>query len=137
MASARQRLLLQFPRRGRGVDPDGDVAEAVYSMLWSIEGLGVDGWSLFRITQESNESLEAIGLMTLLPHGSIPIAIVVKVDEHGLAWSAKVGQQDQHWLSLSDSKRWNSVYLYASGDQKEPQWAWGRQYSGRTCDTDD
>jgi hypothetical protein len=130
MATVRQQLLRQFPLQAHVNEPDGDVANAVYSMLWSLEDLVVDGWVLFRVVHESDDSLDALGLMTLLPSGSIAMSVNIRVDERGIAWSAQVGLADQQWLALSDSKRWNSVYLYATGGRKEPQWNWAREYRG-------
>ncbi len=137
MRSIRQQLLHRFPSSVATNEPDGDLALAVYSLLWSMPGLTVDGWLLFRIVHESNESLEAVGLMTLLPSGSVPMSIVVKGDEEGIVWSAQAGQQDRHWLGLSDSKRWNSVYLYASGNREEPGWNWGSTQQGLVQSRDD
>jgi hypothetical protein len=133
MESVRQQLLRLFPIQVRVDEPDGDVAAAIYAMLWAMEDLFVDGWSLFRVVRESDDSLEALGLMTLLPDGSVPISVTVKADEIGLAWSARPGLQDQQWLALSNSKRWNAVYLYATGGRDEPRWAWGREYRGHAA----
>lgn len=131
MQSVRQQLLRQFPIPVRVDEPDGDVANAVYMMLWSMDDLIVDGWALFRVVRESDDSLDAVGLMTLLPTGSVPIAVNIKADETGLAWSARAGIQDEHWLALSGSKRWNAVYLYATGEREEPRWQWGQEQMGR------
>jgi hypothetical protein len=116
-------------------EPDEELATALYFMLWSIDDLTVDGWALFRIVQESEDFLDAVGLMTLLPSGSVPIALNVRADDGGLTWSAQAALQDQAWLALSDSKRWNSVYLYATGERETPLWTWGRQYRGRVLRT--
>lgn len=129
--TVRQRLLRHFPHQARANEPDDDVATAVYFMLWSMEGVSVDGWRFFRVVRESDDCLEALGLMTLLPTGSVPICVTIKADENGLAWSARAGVQDRDWLALSDSKRWNSVYLYATGEREEPQWEWDRECQGQ------
>jgi hypothetical protein len=128
----RQQVLRQFPIRGHAQAPDADLAAALYALLRFADGsdLIVDGWALFRVVRESDESLDALGLMTLLPTGSVPIAINVSGDEQGFAWSAHIGRQDPHWLALSDSKRWNSVYLHATDGRDEPQWTWERQSRG-------
>ena len=130
MESVRQQLLRLFPIPVCVAEPDGDVAAAIYAMLWAMEDLVVDGWALFRVVHESDDSLEALGMMTLLPDGSVPISVSVKADELGLVWSARAGIQDQRWLALSNSKRWNDVYLYATGGRDEPRWAWGRECRG-------
>jgi hypothetical protein len=36
----------------------------------------------------------------------------------------------QRWLALSKSKRWNEVYLCATGGRDEPRWEWGREQRG-------
>jgi hypothetical protein len=132
MRSIRQQLLRLFQLHALAGEPVDQLAAAAYAMLWSIDELdvSVDGWALFHVVRESESSLEAVGLMTLLPSGSVPIGIDVRTDDVSLAWSVQVGCQDQSWLALSASKRWNSVYLYGSGDREKPQWAWGRQYHG-------
>jgi hypothetical protein len=139
MASVRQQLLQRFPIEARVQEPDAAVADSLYALLWptDVSGQVVDGWILFRIVRESNDSLEAIGLMTLLPSGSVPIAVNIQADPHGLAWTAKVGQQDSHWHALSDSKRWNRVYLYATGGREEPPWTWDREHRGFVRHVDD
>lgn len=129
--SVREQLLRRFPHRGRPNAPDGDVATAVYFMLWSMDGLSVDGWSFFHVVRESEDCLEGLGLMTLLPTGSVPISVTIKADPAGLAWSARAGVQDPAWLALSDSKRWNAVYLHATGDREAPQWEWDRERQGQ------
>ncbi|WP_129775592.1 hypothetical protein [Peristeroidobacter soli] len=100
MESVRQQLLRLFPIQIRVDEPGADVAAAIYAMLWGLEDLAVDGWALFRVVRESAASLEAVGLMTLLPDGSVPMSVSVKGDEMGLAWSARAGVQDQQWLAL-------------------------------------
>jgi len=96
----------------------------------------VDGWTLLRVVQESDESLDAVGLMTLLPSGSVPMALNITADEGGLTWSVQAALQDRAWLALSDSKRWNNVYLYATGERETPPWTWGQQYRGRVLSKD-
>jgi hypothetical protein len=90
----------------------------------------VDGWSVFKVTKETNEQLEAVGLMTLLPSGSLPIAMNISANAGNLSWSAQVGEVDEEWQALPESKRWKKVYLFATGSDVEPQWSWGRQYRG-------
>ena len=134
--SVRQQVLRQFSPQTREPERDENLATALYFMLWSIDDLTVDGWALFRVVQESEESLDAVGLMTLLPSGSVPMALNVRADAGGLTWSVQAALQDRSWLALSDSKRWNNVYLYATGDRQAPPWRWGRQYEGRVVRTD-
>jgi len=101
-------------------------------MLWAIEepDVSVDGWKIFKVTGESDVSLDAVGLMWLLPTGSMPVALHVEVTDAGLSWKARASLKDEGWLSLSDSKRWKNVYLFAGGDRPEHPWSWDRSYAG-------
>ena len=132
MASVREQLLHRFPPPRALMQPEDELAHALYFMLWHIDdqNVCVDGWTLFRIIRESENSLDAVGLMSLLPTGSVPIEVSVSATEHGLVWSAQVARRDPAWLSLSDSKQWNRVCLYASGELEVPQWTWERRYEG-------
>jgi hypothetical protein len=132
MKSAREKLLREFPLKALATGPDEELANSLYALLRSIDGLQVtvDGWSYVRVVRESPESLGAVGLMTLLPSGSIPIEIEVKANNSGVAWMVQVAQTDSEWLALSESKRWNRVYLYATGERATPQWSWGESLEG-------
>ena len=132
MNSVRQQVLRRFPPPTSAFDADDQLGEALYRMMWKADDLDldVDGWRFFHVVRESNDSIDAVGLMTLLSNGSIPIAIKVSAAEEGLAWVVQVARQDRDWLALSDSKQWNCVYLYATGARDEPQWTWERTYQG-------
>ena len=78
----------------------------------------MDGWDYFSVIRESNDSIDAVGLMTLLPSGSVPIEVNVTRHESGFTWSVRIARLDPAWLALSDSKRWKSVYLYATGERE-------------------
>jgi hypothetical protein len=128
----RQELIQRFPPPPRAIEADDQLGHALYFMLWPIgdSDMSVDGWSLFKVTVETETSLEAVGLMTLLPDGSTPIALHVAAADGELQWSARASMKDEVWLSLSHSKRWNSVYLFAGGDLTDPPWTWDRTYAG-------
>jgi hypothetical protein len=132
MESIRQQVLRHFPPPSSETEVDDQLAEALYHMLWKVDFLerDVDGWTFFHVVRESNDSIDAVGLMTLLSSGPVPMAIKVSAGKEGLAWSVKVARQDRDWLALSDSKQWNCVYLYATGARDEPQWTWDRTYQG-------
>ena len=121
-----------FPPPGLLAPPDDEIAHALYFMLWHIDdqNVCVDGWMQFRIIRESENSLDAVGLMSLLPTGSVPMEVSVSATERGLAWSAQVARREPAWLSLSASKQWKQVCLYASGELEKPQWTWERRYEG-------
>jgi len=130
-ATIRELVLQWFSVGNRVPEPQDELADALYFMLRMVNvDVTVDGWALFRVTQESNDCLTAIGLMTLLPSGSVPIAVSVRVHNDGLAWSAQLGRNDGTWTGMSESKRWRSVYLHASGDLDELPWTWGPTYQG-------
>jgi hypothetical protein len=130
-ATIRQLVVRRFSVGNRAREPDDELADALYFMLRMVNvDVAVDGWALFRVTQEASDCLTAIGLMTLLPDGSVPIAVSVRVHNDGLAWSAQLGRNDFAWSAIPESKRWKSVYLHASGDLNEPPWTWGPTYQG-------
>jgi len=136
--AVRQQVLRQFPRQGAERDSSDELADALYVMLHSMSELHVtvDGWDVFRVVHESENSLDVVGLMTLLPSGSVPIALSFSSIDRGLAWSIQVASQDDRWLSLSESKHWKSMYLFATGELKEPPWRWDKRYDGQLSRSD-
>ena len=127
----RRQLLERFPGAVRGRVSDDDLATAVYFLLWSVDaGVSFDGWALFQVVRESSQSLDGVGLMTLLPSGSVPIAISVREHADTIEWSMRMGCLDASWLDLSPDKQWNSVYVYAAGWADSPRWTWGPQHCG-------
>jgi hypothetical protein len=131
MSTVRNLLLGLFPFARGGVEPDVELTDALYGLLRTSDvGVAVDGWGFVRVVRESPREVEAVGLMSLLPSGSVPIAVQVEATQTGLAWKAQVGREDGEWQAQSESKRWKSVYLFASGDRGEPEWIWGEKYHG-------
>jgi hypothetical protein len=72
-------------------ESDDQVGSALYELLYGIEGLhvAVDGWEWFRIVRESADSMDVVGLMTLLPTGDVPIEINVRAAGQALNWSVQ------------------------------------------------
>jgi len=131
MRAVRDQLLKLFPSAREPLEPDTELADALYCLLRTSEvGVTVDGWSFIRIVRESHESIEAVGLMSLLPSGSVPMVVHVEAAAAGLAWTADIGRGDDDWRALSESKKWKRVYLYASGDRNEPGWTWSEKCRG-------
>ena len=132
MKSVRQQLIERFPPPPRVIEADDQLGHALYCMLWSLgePDVSVDGWTIFKVTGEAYATLDAVGLMTLLPGGSMPISLHVEATAGGLKWSARASLKDEEWQSQSDSKRWNNVYLFAGGDIADPPWVWDRTYTG-------
>ena len=62
--------------------------------------------------------------------GTAPIELSITFNGGVLTWNAEIGQIDAQWMRLSVSKRWNAVYLYASGSADEPPWNTSRRYNG-------
>jgi len=131
MSTVRNLLLERFPFARGGEEPDAELATALYGLLRTSDvGVTVDGWGFVRVVRESPREVEAVGLMSLLPTGSIPIAVQVEATATGLAWKAQFGREDGEWQAQSESKRWKSVYLFASGDRREPAWVWNANHQG-------
>jgi len=130
--SIRQQLIDRFPPPPGAREPDDQLGHALYFMLWSLNdpNVTVDGWTVFKVTGESDVSLDAVGLMTLVPGGSTPMALRVNATDQGLEWNAQVSLNDEVWLSMPASKRWNNVYLFAGGHRVDPPWSWDRTYEG-------
>jgi hypothetical protein len=128
----RQRLISRFPPPPRAAGPDDQLGHALYVVLSSLRDpdVTIDGWTLFKVVREADDLLDAVGLMTLLPSGAVPMALQLKTTESGVAWSAQISLRDEVWLSWPDSKRWKNVYLFAGGDRAVPPWSWDRTYEG-------
>ena len=91
----------------------------VYMHLWSVDDIDtIDGWSLFKIKEETADSISCVGLMTLLPSGEIPMEFSLNRVSHGIAWQLTVAAVDADL----PSKLWNAVYLYGTGERQQPQW---------------
>src|SRR5262245_29632561 len=97
---------------------DVAVADAVYVLLRGHPELelSVDGWSSFYVLEETTASLRAVGIMTLLPTGELPMEVELSREADRTRYSLSMGLADTRWTSLSESKRWKSVYLYANRD---------------------
>jgi hypothetical protein len=132
MTALRRCVFERISQPGSVEDPDVRLEVCLYFMLWSISDplVIVDGWSLFRVLEETDTSISAVGLMTLLPAGSVPIEMDITLENGGLQWTARVGSQDAAWLTYPESKRYNMVYLYAGGDREHPGWEWAREFRG-------
>lgn len=132
MKSVRRQLIEHFPAPPDAVGAVDQLEHALYFMLWDLDDpdVSVDGWMIFKVTSETAVSLEAVGLMTRLHGCSIPMSLRVELRAGGLAWNARASLKDRAWLSLSESRRWDSVYLFAGAEIAEPPWAWDRFYTG-------
>ena len=136
MRTVRDQLLKLFPSAREPLEPDTELADAIYSLLRTNDvGVTVDGWGFIRIVRETHEGIEAVGLMSLLPSGSVPMAVHVEANAAGLVWTVQIGREDEDWRTLSESKKWKRVYLYASGDRNE-QAGHGREAPGTVDQAD-
>src|SRR5262245_14677250 len=97
MESIREQLIRKFESWTRKRDAEETLGDAVYALLRCARELDlcVDGWTVFRVMRESTDSIEAVGLMMLLPDGSIPMAVSLRTTSNGITWSVQVGEQNQ------------------------------------------
>lgn len=133
MESIRKQIIKRFPPPSRAIEPDDQLGHALYFMLRRLLDVAfiVDGWTLFKVIRESGDSLGTVGIMaTLSPGYAVPMALSIKAADGGLVWSAQAAVDDHTWRSLSESKQWNEVYLYASGNRDETPWTWDCSYQG-------
>jgi hypothetical protein len=126
--SVRHQLVSKFDFATRKCDPDETLGDAVYALLRvaSEIQLCVDGWEVFRVKSETNEHLEAVGLMTLLPSWVDP-------RRHQYSWKARGSRvvcsvRGREWSGVRCPNR--KVYLYATESGTESPWTWGQQYRG-------
>ena len=122
---------------GRTATDTGDIAlaDATYVFLRVRNDLShsVDGWTSFHLAQECTESLRAVGTMALLPDGEAPVELQLSTETGKVQYLLRVGLVDEHWQSLSASKRWKSIYLYATQD-RAINWTWSESISGHLSD---
>lgn len=131
MGTIRQLMQEKFSGPSRAGKTTDELEKAFCSFLEEVlVGMTLDGWGLFRVVQESDDQLDAVGLMWLLPGDSVPIAISVAAQIDGLSWSVQVGRDDDDWRALMREKRLKSVYLSASGELQEPRWTWNPAIHG-------
>jgi hypothetical protein len=114
-------------------EPAGEEAftYALYLCLRSlhIADVAMDGWRMLRIAGETATSLRAVGIMHVLPTGELPIEVELSGELHSIRYWVRIGMDDDRWGSLTDSKRWKAVYLYANGARDEA-WHWSQPISG-------
>jgi len=114
-------------------DPVGEeaFAYALELFLRVIPDLNVslDGWKMFRLASETATSLRGVGIMHVLPSGVLPVEITLSTALRGIQYRVQIGVGDSQWDSLSESRRWEAVYLYASGERDE-KWTWSKPISG-------
>jgi hypothetical protein len=91
--------------------------------------VALDGWKMFRLMTETITSLRAVGIMHVLPGGELPVEVMLSTSLEGTRYRVQIGGDDSEWKSLSESKRWKAVYLYATGECDE-QWVWSKPISG-------
>jgi len=114
---------------------DAALADAIYGLLRGDRDLhlAVDGWTSFHVTHETPLSLKVVGIMTILPADDLPLEVDVSRDSNGARYLLRIGLADERWYSLSESKRWKSVYLYATQD-RNVDWTWSEPVSGQLID---
>jgi hypothetical protein len=124
--------LVELVRKRFPGDPGGAeaFAYALELFLRVIPNLDVslDGWKMFRLASETATSLQAVGIMHVLPSGVLSVDVTLSTGLRGTQYRVRIGIGDSQWESLSDSNRWEAVYLYASGPGIETP-AYGRQTS--------
>lgn len=82
-----------------------------------------------RIVDETLESLRVVGISYVLPEGQLPIEARLRSVDGSIEYQILVGLEDAAWASLTESKRWKSVYANAA-DGAEPGWNWDRLVNG-------
>ena len=103
---------------------------ALEGVLRSIPSMGgVDGFNSLYIIDETATTLKIIGLTYVLPNSVLPLEASFSIENGNIVYRVLLGSDDGKWGDLTDSKRWNAVYLYATeGDG--PRWNWRSPIEG-------
>ena len=138
--TVRSLILTRYPELVRSrfpTDPEGEEAftYALGLYLSVVPNLNVvaDGWRMLRLVDEAATSLRAVGIMYVLPTGELPLEVELSREPGSTRYRVRIGISDARWESLSESKRWKAVYLYASGERDE-EWTWTEPVSGSLAD---
>lgn len=118
----------QFPGDTRGSEAFKYALQLYLYPLPNWE-VAIDWWSLFNVVKETPKVLCAIGIAEVLPSGELPIDAELSFIDGAIEYRILVGSDDQVWSSLTNSKRWNTVPLYAA-EGLEPEWNWERVVTG-------
>ena len=97
--------------------------------LDALEDRSPDGFLTFHIKEETTNSIEIVGLVTLLPSGRAPLQLKLSSDSSGMLYELNIGRTDDKWLRMNDSKQWNAVYLLGT-DSYVDEWLWQETISG-------
>ena len=124
----REHLLRRYRLR-EGISPEDALADALYVLACDLFGSLLelhqrtpDGWRELFVMHEDEHTLRAIGILYFLPRGELPLEFELSSRPGGIRCELLVGAEDP-WSSLSESKRWKSVYLYATTGAA-PTWTW-------------
>lgn len=113
--------------------PSGDEAfkHALYIYLRALPDLdiAVDGWRTLQISRETHDFLRAVGIMSILPPDELPLEVVLRRRETETAYWLRFGAPDRLWHSMTRSRRWKAVYLYAH-DSHVAKWNWADPIAG-------
>jgi hypothetical protein len=132
----RTRLLDRVgPEDGRGSSSEDDeLAEAVYDLMRGDPELplSVDGWVMFRVVEETEATLRAVGVMAVLPADDCPMEVELKWEADAISYSLRLGVVGAGWWAKSEAKRWKAVHLYSTGE-RGPEWTWTDPWHGRVA----
>lgn len=119
---------------GRGASEHDALAESVYHLLRGDPDLplSVDGWRMFRVVDETEATLRAVGVMAILPADDCPMEVELKWEADAISYSLRLGVVGAGWWAKSESKRWKAVHLYSTGE-REPEWTWTDPWLGRVA----
>jgi hypothetical protein len=88
---------------------------------------------MFQVVQESAFSLNAFGIMCVLPGGEFPMEVELTRKSKSTEYRLRAGVVNAHWYSLSNSKRWRLAYQYAK-HQQDACWTWLEPIAGYLTD---
>lgn len=90
--------------------------------------VSLDGFRFLKVVNETDSEIEIVGLSYLLPPKEAPMELTLNKQTDVTSYFLRFGAF--HRSLQTDAKRWNAVYLYASGNV-EAEWTWLEPVTGK------
>ena len=92
--------------------------------------VSLDGFKILQVVRETESEIRVVGLSYLLPDAEVPMELELKKELEFTSYFLRFGKTDIHWESQTESKRWKSVYMYAT-ESGDLTWNWQNSISGK------
>ncbi|MBB5213329.1 hypothetical protein HNQ53_003585 [Microbulbifer hydrolyticus] len=117
---------LQDYRNELGLRPDleSDMIEFLYLICtrW-------DGHQAFHTLRKDERSISCVGLVEDFECNVYPFWLKVNLERAELNYDVYVGRRDSTWIELSNSRKWNAIYVLST-DEAASEWDWQDHFTG-------